>query len=157
MSNWRFSNFYFFYFSTIGVLVPYWSVYLKYLGFNAVQIGELVAILVATKLVGPNIIAGFADRISLRHGHSLGVLRLASGATLGIFCLMYAIEPSSSGATDQFLWVAVITFGFSLFWNACIPQMEAAALNHLAHERYKYGSIRLWGSVGFIVAVVALG
>ena len=156
MSSWRFSNFYFFYFTTIGVIVPYWSVYLQYLGFNAAQIGELVAILVATKLVGPNIIAGFADRISLRHGHSLGVLRLATGATFAIFCLMYAIEPSISGEASQYSLVALITFGFSLFWNACVPQMEAATLNHLAHERYKYGSIRLWGSVGFIVAVVSL-
>ena len=55
MPYWRLSGFYLFYFATLGALVPYWSLYLKGLGFSAVEIGELVAILMATKIVAPNI------------------------------------------------------------------------------------------------------
>ena len=36
---WRLSGFYFFYFASLGVLVPYWALYLKSLGFSALQIG----------------------------------------------------------------------------------------------------------------------
>jgi len=48
---WRLSGFYFFYFASLGVLVPYWSLYLKSLGFNSFAIGALVAIIPATKLI----------------------------------------------------------------------------------------------------------
>ena len=52
---WRLSTFYLFYFASLGVLVPYWSLYLKHLGYNSLTIGMLIAILPATKLVAPYI------------------------------------------------------------------------------------------------------
>jgi len=52
---WRLSGFYFFYFASLGALVPYWGLYLRTLGFNVVEIGELIAIIMATKIVAPNI------------------------------------------------------------------------------------------------------
>ncbi|HHJ80569.1 MAG TPA: MFS transporter, partial [Candidatus Tenderia electrophaga] len=55
MPYWRFSNFYFFFFASIGVLVPYWSLYLKSLGFGPAEIGELMAVIMATKIVAPNV------------------------------------------------------------------------------------------------------
>ena len=48
-------------------------------------------------------------------------------------------------------------FSFCIFWNASLPQLEATTLNHLQERRDKYGQIRLWGSVGFIVMVQSLG
>jgi PPP family 3-phenylpropionic acid transporter len=38
MPYWRLSGFYFFYFATLGVLVPYWSLYLQSVGFTPVDI-----------------------------------------------------------------------------------------------------------------------
>ena len=154
MSSWRFSNFYFFYFTTIGIIVPYWSLYLQYLGFSATEIGELIAILTLTRVFAPYIWATIADQISLIKGNSFGLLKFASGASFLIFCLMFVID---SKVNDQFWTVAVITFAYSVFWNSCMPQIEAATLNHLAEHRFKYGAIRLWGSVGFIVTVLGLG
>ena len=51
----RLSGFYFFYFSLLGALVPYWSLYLKSFDFNAQTIGSLMAILMASRIVAPNI------------------------------------------------------------------------------------------------------
>ncbi len=51
MPYWRLSGFYFFFFASLGVLVPYWGLYLKSLGFSALEIGQLVALLLATKIV----------------------------------------------------------------------------------------------------------
>ena len=50
---WRLSNFYLFYFAALGALWPYWGPYLKSLGYNESEIGELVAIIMATKIVTP--------------------------------------------------------------------------------------------------------
>jgi PPP family 3-phenylpropionic acid transporter len=45
----------------------------------------------------------------------------------------------------------------SFFWSASLPLVEATTLSHLGEKTSKYGRIRLWGSVGFIVSVIGLG
>jgi len=149
MRNWHFSNFYFFYFTTVGVILPYWSLYLQYKGFNAAQIGQLMAILLMTKDIAPNLWAPIADNIAVKKGSSLGLLKYATVATLVVYAGTYWVS--------SFWFMATAMFGFCLFWNACVPQIEAATLNHLAEKKDQYGLIRLWGSVGFIFAVSGLG
>jgi PPP family 3-phenylpropionic acid transporter len=55
---------------------------------------------------------------------------------------------------SEFAW---LTIGFSFFWNAPLPLFEAATLAHLQAEPHQYSRIRLWGSVGFIIAVMGVG
>jgi len=43
------------------------------------------------------------------------------------------------------------------FWSASIPLVEAITLTYLGKRAARYGRIRSWGSVGFIIAVVGLG
>ncbi|MDH5593617.1 MAG: MFS transporter [Gammaproteobacteria bacterium] len=142
---WRLSGFYFFYFASLGALVPYWSVYLKSLGFNYAEIGELFAILVVTKVIAPNIWGWIADH----KGKRMMIVRLgsflAAVAFIGIFF------------GSSYWWIALIMSVFSFFWNAVLPQFEATTMTHMKDEPHRYSSIRLWGSVGFIVAVAALG
>jgi PPP family 3-phenylpropionic acid transporter len=53
--------------------------------------------------------------------------------------------------------MALVMATFSFFWNAVLPQLEAVTLTHLgAHPQY-YASIRVWGSIGFVVTAVGLG
>ncbi|MDZ7839775.1 MAG: MFS transporter [Gammaproteobacteria bacterium] len=145
MPYWRLSAFYFFYFAVLGVLVPYWGLYLKDLGFGPGYIGILMAIPLATKIVAPNIWGWLADTVS--RGRSL--LPLASALALVIFSTLFL--------ADSFLWLAVGMVGFSFFWNATLPSMEAITLNFLGDRWHRYGVVRLWGSVGFIVLVVIMG
>ena len=149
MRNVHFSNFYFFYFTTIGIVVPYWGLYLKHLGFSPMQIGQLMGILLLTKVIAPNLWATVADRAAIKHGNSLAILRFATGMTL-ICYLMIAFA-------DHYWSMALGMFTFCVFWNACLPQMEAATLNQLDNQRERYGEIRLWGSIGFIVSVMVVG
>jgi MFS transporter, PPP family, 3-phenylpropionic acid transporter len=145
MPYWRLSAFYFFYFAVLGVLVPYWGLYLKDLGFGPGHIGVLMAIPLATKIVAPNIWGWLADTVSA--GRSL--LPLAAAMALVIFSTLFAVE--------SFLWLAVAMVGFSFFWNATLPSMEAITLNFLGERWHRYGVVRLWGSVGFIVLVGSMG
>lgn len=55
MPYWRLASFYFFYFAALGALIPFWGLYLKDRGFTPLAIGELMAILTATKIVAPNL------------------------------------------------------------------------------------------------------
>ena len=142
---WRLSAFYFCYFATLGVFLPFWSLYLKQTGFNAAEIGELTALLVATKIVAPNLWGWLADKT----GKHLLLIRLT--------CLLAVLMFAGFFYRQDFAWYAGITAGFSFFWNATLPQFEAAALQHMRDYPHRYSSVRLWGSVGFIAAVLGVG
>lgn len=142
---WRLSSFYFFYFATLGAFLPFWSLYLKKIGFAADQIGELTAMLVATKIIAPYLWSWLADKT----GRSLGLIRLMTLLSLLFFCgFLYRRD---------YLWMAAVTVAFSFFWNAVLPQFEAATMLHLRAEPQRYSRVRLWGSVGFIAAVLGIG
>jgi PPP family 3-phenylpropionic acid transporter len=142
---WRLSGFYLFYFATLGALIPYWGLYLQALGFSASDIGELVAILMATKIVAPNIWGWIADHT----GRRMVIVRVASLLAL----VSFAGVLLGSG----YWWLALVISVFSFFWNAALPQFEATTLNHLGSDTHRYSSIRLWGSIGFIALAAGLG
>jgi len=142
---WRLSSFYWFYFAALGAFIPYWGLYLKQIGFDTVQIGELSALLVGCKIVAPNCLGWIADHT----GKSLPLVRLASFlATLGFCGFLYA---------QNYQEYVFATLVFSFFWSSALPQFEAATLAHLQHEAHRYSQIRLWGSIGFIAAVLGVG
>jgi len=145
MPYWRFSKFYFFFFASIGVLVPYWSLYLKSLGFGPAEIGELMAVIMATKIVAPNIWGWIADHT----GRRVQIIRLTTLLALIAFAGVFLGQ--------GYWWIAAVMCLFSFFWNAALPQFEATTMSMLGDQSHRYSRIRLWGSVGFIVAVVALG
>jgi PPP family 3-phenylpropionic acid transporter len=142
---WRLSSFYFFYFASLGVLVPYWSLYLKSLGYSSLAIGSLLAILPATKLVAPYIWGWLADHTR----RPMLIIRLSSILSLLCFILVFIDQ--------QLWWLMLVMVLFSFFWNATLPQFEAMTLNHLGEDTHNYSMVRLWGSLGFIVIAVLMG
>ena len=145
MNYWRLSGFYLFYFATLGALVPYWSLYLQSLDFSVTEIGQLTAILMATKIVAPYVWGWIADHT----GRRIAIVRIAS--------LLAALAFAGVFAGTGYWWLALVMAAFSFFWNASLPQFEATTMNHLGTETRHYSRIRLWGSVGFIVTVAGLG
>lgn len=145
MPYWRLSGFYLFYFASIGVLVPYWGPYLNRLGFSPSEIGELMAMVMATKIVSPNIWAWIADHTGRRMQIVRGGSFLAALFFAGVFF------------GNGYWWLMAVVFLFSFCWNACLPQFEANTLSYLGDQPHRYSAIRLWGSVGFILAVIAVG
>jgi MFS transporter, PPP family, 3-phenylpropionic acid transporter len=55
--------------------------------------------------------------------------------------------------------VAITLFmtAYSIFWHALLSQFEVVALVHLLPYKGDYSRVRLWGSVGFVAAVLGLG
>jgi PPP family 3-phenylpropionic acid transporter len=141
----RLSSFYFVYFAALGAMLPYWGLYLKSLGFGAGEIGALIAVMMATKMLAPNVWGVIADRT----GRRMAVVRVASLLAVVAFAGVFAAR--------GFWPLALVVATFSFFWNAALPQFEAVTLNHLGDRAHRYSGIRLWGSIGFIVTVVLLG
>ncbi len=142
---WRLSAYYFFYFASLGALVPYWGLFLQSRGFQPLAIGELMATLAGTKIVAPMIWGHLVDA----SGRRMPLVRLATLAAVLVFGLVFA--------ADGFWSMAAAMTLFSFFWNASLPQMEAVTFNHLGHRVVRYAQIRLWGSIGFILVVAGLG
>jgi len=140
----KLAGFYFFYFASIGAFLPYWSLYLKHLEFSARQIGELAAVLLATKIFAPYIWGWVADHT----GKRLSVIRIASFIGMLIFAATLGLRSYWS--------LLIILAAYSFFWNATLPQFEAATMNNLRESKHMYSRIRLWGSVGFIVTASVL-
>lgn len=145
MPYWRLSGFYLFYFATLGVLVPYWGLYLRSLGYGPRDIGSLMALLMISRIIAPMIWGWLADHRESR----MAAVRLAALLTLVAFLGVFLGE--------SFWWLAAVMFVFSFFWNASLPVLEVATMNHLRSDPGAYGRVRLWGSIGYIVSVLALG
>jgi PPP family 3-phenylpropionic acid transporter len=145
MPYWRLSGFYFFYFAALGAIVPYFSVYLRSIGFNATRIGELMALIMISRIIAPTIWGWIADH----RGQRMIVVRMAA--------LLSAVVFAGVFVGTRFWWLALVMLGFSFFWNATLPQVEAATMSHLGGRASQYARVRLWGSIGFIVSVVGLG
>jgi len=145
MPYWRLSSLYFVYFATLGVLLPYWSPYLASLGFSLSEIGGLMAIIMATKVIAPNLWSWLAD-----HSHSsMRLVRLAALLSVIFYLGVFFGE--------SFWWLALVMMLFTFFWNAVLPQVEVTTLNHLGVNDHRYGHIRVWGSIGFIVSSLLVG
>jgi PPP family 3-phenylpropionic acid transporter len=141
----RLSGFYFFYFALLGAYIPYWGLYLQDRGFNALEIGYLTGAVMATKVIAPSLWGWLADRT----GQRLRVVRLGSLLALACFCGIFF----SSG----FASLLLVVVAYSFFWNAVLAQFEVITLDHLGKAYNRYSQVRVWGSVGFIGTVLALG
>ena len=136
----RLAGFYFLYFASLGAFLPYWSLYLQHTGFSPIQIGELTAVLLATKIIAPNVWGWIADHT----GKRVWIIRIAAFIGMLIFSIVIVVK--------NYWPVLFVLAGFSFFWNAALPQFEAATMSHLGTNKHHYSRIRLWGSIGFILA-----
>ncbi len=142
---WRLSAYYFFYFAFIGAFSPYFSLYLKSLAFPAWEIGVLMTLMQVMRLLAPNLWGWLADRLGAKTPIVRGTALLS---LLGFVSFFFA-----DSFAGFFLGMALLAF----FWSASLPLVEALTFAHLGARASRYGAIRLWGSVGFIAAVLGLG
>jgi MFS transporter, PPP family, 3-phenylpropionic acid transporter len=143
--HWRLAGFYFCYFAYIGSFAPYFALYLESLGYSPALIGITLAVPPATRIVAPYLWAHLADRYRRRVWIASGAGLAGSVAYLGVFL----------GTDPAWLFACIALWCF--FWSAALPLMETTTLDHLRGRTGDYGRIRLWGSVGFIAAVVGVG
>ncbi|EKE16684.1 MAG: hypothetical protein ACD_10C00852G0003 [uncultured bacterium] len=142
---WRLSGYYFFYFAFIGAFSPYFGLYLQSLNFSAWDIGLLMSQMQLMRLFGPNLWGWLADRF----GRRMLIIRLAALISLAGFSAFFWLDKLPG------MLVAMALLAF--FWSAALPLVETLTFDHLREERGRYSRIRLWGSIGFIVAVMLTG
>lgn len=142
---WRLSLYYFFYFAFIGVFSPYFTLYLQALAMSAADIALLMSQMQLMRLVAPAFWGWLADK----RGRQVDIIRLSG--------LCACIGFTGFFLTDNFIQLFIPMTLMAFFWSAALPLVESLTFSHLADESHRYSRIRVWGSVGFIVAVLLGG
>ena len=143
----RFSSFYFFYYFFVGLFVPYWGIYLKSLSFSALQIGTLLSLFQISRIFAPNLFGWLADK----SGERAKWVKITSFCgVLGFLGIFWA---------NTFYSIFFVMMAMSIFTSSTLPLAESLTLSHLEANKANsdYSRIRLWGSLGFIVASLVLG
>jgi len=145
----RFAALSFAYFATIGLFNPYAPLWFQSLGFSTLLIGSIAALMSWTRVLGPYAWGWIGDH----SGRRVELIRIAAvGSLLSAAGLLGVREAVPVAVVTTLLFVA----------NGGIIPLYEATLAHLLNtgngvDPARYGRVRLWGSVGFIVAVTAFG
>jgi PPP family 3-phenylpropionic acid transporter len=128
----------------LGTFFPFFSMYLhENVGLSGTQVGIVLAILPLVGIFAQPVWGQVADRTGLR---SRVLALIALSAALGYAALAL---PRGFGA------IALATAGLALFSMALLP-MNVSVTLALARDAgpHAFGLTRVWGTVGFLVAVV---
>ncbi len=137
------------YFAHIGFFNPYFPLWLKELGFGLVAISILTSVQAATRLFAPYGWGWLSDHT----GERVKLLRYGASMALVCACLLFIdLRPIGLGL----VLLAMFTLTSSMM------PMSEAAMAHLvsqggAFDAKRYGRVRLFGSLGFLVTVFMAG
>ena len=134
------SLFYFFYFALIGVYVIFLPKVLNISGYSASEIGIIFAAAPLVRFVVPFM---FIRGLKLdTRSFNIALVILLASATSFYFSL------------ESFYRLLISNIGIGIGLSLVLPYIELISLNFLKKERY--GKIRLFGSIGFIVVALVL-
>ncbi|WP_018691943.1 MFS transporter [Algicola sagamiensis] len=142
---WMVSSVYFFFFSVLGVVSPYLSIFLSGEGFSSEDIGILLGVATLMRVIGPSLWAQIADKKGQLHR----LIQIGGMLAVISFGFIFFFK--------DFWPLLIILALVNLFWTAILPQMEVISLGITQGTDRNYSQIRLWGSLGFIVAVLLAG
>jgi PPP family 3-phenylpropionic acid transporter len=141
----RLGAYYFAYFAYIGVYVPYFSLWLAGLNYDARQIALVLAMPQIARIFAPAGWGWIADRT----GWQRGIIIFSAFTILFGFLSLYVVR-GVPGIAFVILLMSVLTAG-------SMPLVEASALAATRARPGGYGPVRLWGSIGFMLAVLGAG
>jgi PPP family 3-phenylpropionic acid transporter len=141
----HFALFLFACYAFMGTLTTYAPLYFASFGIAAADIGILMSLVQVMRIVGPTLWGWVADHSSRR----VLVLRMTALGALAAF------SGIAFGRGFTHFFVAMVCL--NLFTSAQGPLTEALMLAEMRGDTSRYGRVRLWGSLGFIAAVMAAG
>jgi MFS transporter, PPP family, 3-phenylpropionic acid transporter len=141
----RLAAFYAALFAVAGAYMPFFPVWLQAIGLEPSEIGLIIAIPAAARLLAVPAITSVAGRHDALRG---SIIATACGTFVGFLLL---------GSVRSALLLGIVMYLLSWPWTAVTPLTDAYALRGVAWHRRAYGPIRLWGSVGYIVGTLIAG
>jgi PPP family 3-phenylpropionic acid transporter len=146
-----FARVWFCYFAAMGAFSLYAPLWFRDLGLSALAIGSIASLQSWTRVFAPYSWAWLAD-----HGDRRADLMRLAGGLCVLFALALAVS-SRWGVTAVSVCVALLFIAN----GGVIPLMEASLAHHLnlaaGGAGGRFGRARVWGSIGFMAAVLLFG
>jgi MFS transporter, PPP family, 3-phenylpropionic acid transporter len=137
--------FWFVYMGSVGIVLPYYSLYLKEnAGLSGTELGWVLAVLPLVGIAAQPFWGQVADRTGAR-SHIVAFLSL--GTALGYVALARA---------EGFWAILFTTAAMAIFGTAVLPITISVSLAILrAAGPHAFGFVRVWGTVGYFVLIVS--
>lgn len=137
------------YFAAMGLFNPYAPLWFKELGFSTLAIGTIASLQSWTRVLVPYAWSWLGDH----GGQRVRLLRVAAVGALGAAIALWGTRSYAAVAV-----AATLLFAFN---GGVVPLSEAALAHRLTTaqglDAGRYGRVRVWGSIGFIVVVLVGG
>lgn len=146
----RLAAYYFAFFAHAGAYVSYFALYLAGRGMTAGEIAFAVAMPQVARIAAPGLWGWLADAWGAYYaGARKAIIVFSAFAMLaGFIALPLLADPRA---------IALVLLAMSLLSAGASPLVEAITFSAIEGRPGQYGPIRLWGSIGFILAVLCTG
>jgi PPP family 3-phenylpropionic acid transporter len=133
------------FFGAVGASFPYLPVYYRSVGLSLGEVGLLGSLAAAAGLIGAPLWGTLADR------YPRSRLVLPAAATLA------ALAALGLALARQPIAIAAAVMATSMAMAGIPPIVDARALETVAGDHDRYGRLRVWGSISFVVVVWLTG
>lgn len=133
------------YFTAVGAGFPYLPVFYRGLGLDLGAIGVVSAVFAGCQMIGAPAWGALADRWP------------RSRLTLPAAALLSAVAGLSLGLSRDIPQVVISAAVLALGLGGIGPILDARTLDILGADRIRYGQLRAWGSVAFVVTALVVG
>lgn len=141
MTQIKMSAYFLFVFFGFGALYPMLGIYFDGLGLTGSQIGMIMSVGPIVAIIAQPLWGMLVDRYQ-----NPRIILTVTNLLTGITALGFLISE------NYFLFLIMAAL-LSLFQSAIVPISDSMTLSYAKREGIEYGSIRLWGALGFAVAV----
>ncbi len=134
--------FYAAYFAAMGLVLPFFPVYLDHRGLDIAMIGVMTGLLAAARVMAPPAVGWILDRRP----------QVWSQRFIVTASVLAAFAAAGFGLAGGIGMLALLVLIFGCLWAAILPLTDGLSVSVSEAALADYGRLRVWGSVGFIVA-----
>ncbi|MTH97796.1 MFS transporter [Roseibium sp. RKSG952] len=128
-----------------GLYLPFFPLVLEDRGLSLADIGFLLGLSTIVRIAANPVMTGLSDKSGRRRFSILIYSLCAAGFLVGFL------------TTDGIVSAFVGVIGLVMFWSPVVPLSDAYALDVARNTGADYARMRLWGSVGFVLATIIGG
>ncbi len=132
-------------FAYLGIHAPFFPMWLSSRGLPADTVGLVLALPIVIRATSAYAVAGLADR---RIG-ALKLLGLLGATSAAVWMILLRF--------DQLPVIVAVTALTAVLTAALVPLTDTVTLDAAGGHDRMYGRVRIWGSVGFLAAMLAGG
>jgi len=137
----RIRLFYAAYFAAMGLILPFFPIYLDGRGLDAAMVGLMTGLLALAKVIAPPWIGHALDAKPAIRLHRFIIVASCMAAATAI----------AIGFVLNLYVLAAMIFLFGIFWATVLPLTDGLSVSVSESEVADYGRLRVWGSIGFVL------